>query len=107
METVVVETEIQATTRSGRHELKLVTCAEVIIGASQSEPHTSVTSLRSACVCLLACPVDLAITVNFKSANFTCTCTIIFKFNELDELSSYLLDERWRQQRRRPLVDIG
>ena len=34
------------------------------------------------------CPVDLAITVNFKSANFTCTCTIIFK---LDEPSSYCL----------------
>ena len=28
---------------------------DIIIGASLSEPHTSVTSLRSACVCLLAC----------------------------------------------------
>ena len=26
--------------------------------------------------------MDLALTVNFKSVNFTCTCTIIFKFNE-------------------------
>ena len=26
-----------------------------IIGASLSEPHTSVTALRRACVCLLAC----------------------------------------------------
>ena len=53
----------------------------IVIGASLSEPHsdTSVTSL-----CMLACNcLDLAITVNFKSANFACTCTIIFKFNEL------------------------
>ena len=67
---------------------------DLLIGASLSEPHTS---LRSACVCLLVrwwIP-DLAITVNFKSANFTCTCTIIFKFNELHEPSSYLFDERW------------
>ena len=54
---------------------------DFIIGASLSKPHTSVTSLRSACVPMFACLVDLAITVNFKSANFTCTCTIIFKFN--------------------------
>ena len=42
------------------------------VGVSPSEPHTSVTSLRSACVCLLVC-LDLAVAVNFKSANFTCT----------------------------------
>ena len=48
------------------------------IGASLSELHTSVTSLHSACVCLLAC-LDLALTVNFKSADFACMCAIIFK----------------------------
>ena len=58
-----------------------------IIGASLSEPHTSVTSLRCVCVCVYVW-LDLAVTVNFKSANFT--CTIIFKFNELYEPSSYL-----------------
>ena len=59
-----------------------------IIGASLSEPHTSVTSLRRACVSMLACLLacHLANTVNFKSANFPCTCTIIFKFN--NELAS-------------------
>ena len=41
----------------------------------------NVTSLRCACVCLLC--LDLAITVKFTSANFTCTRTIIFKFNEV------------------------
>ena len=55
----------------------------ILIGASLSEPHTSVTLFPSACVPMFACPVDLAITVNFKSANFTCTCTIIFKLNKL------------------------
>ena len=49
-----------------------------LIGASLSEPHTSVT-YDSACVCLFVC-LDLALTVNFKSADFACTCTIIFKF---------------------------
>ena len=52
----------------------------MVVGASVSEPHISVTSLRRACVSMLAC-LDLANTVNFKSANFPCTCTIIFKFN--------------------------
>ena len=51
--------------------------------------------------------VDLVLTVNFQSVNFTCTCTIIFQFNELDEPSSYLFDERWRQQRQIPPVDTG
>ena len=57
--------------------------------------------------CLLVC-LDLAITVNFKSANFTCTCTIIFNSMNTHLLdarnrkpSSYLFDGRWRQQRRR------
>ena len=36
----------------------------LFIGASLSEPHTSVTSLRSVCVCLCAW-LDLAVTVNF------------------------------------------
>ena len=60
-----------------------------IIGASLSEPHTSVTSLHCVCVFVYVW-LDLAVTVNFRSANFTGMCTIIFKFNELDELSSYL-----------------
>ena len=39
--------------------------------------------------CLLAC-LEFANTVNFKSANFTCTCTIIFKFNnELYSIRGY------------------
>ena len=57
------------------------TIVAVLVGVSLSEPHTSVTSLRCACVCLFAACLDLANTVTFKSANFTCTCTIIFKFN--------------------------
>ena len=35
-----------------------------LIGASLSEPHTSVTSLRT-CVCMFAC-LDRPLTVNFK-----------------------------------------
>ena len=38
----------------------------IIIGASLSEPHTSVTSLRRACVCLLAC-LDLGLSILFKN----------------------------------------
>ena len=39
--------------------------------------------------CLLAC-LEFVNTVNFKSANFTCTCTIIFKFNnELYSIRGY------------------
>ena len=40
-----------------------------LIGASLSEPHTSVTALRT-CVCMLAC-LDRPLTVNFKWAYFT------------------------------------
>ena len=33
------------------------------------------TSLHCVCVCVLLGWLDLAVTINFKSANFTCTCT--------------------------------
>ena len=49
---------------------------QLLIGVSLSEPHTSVTSLRCACVYFVW--LDLAVTVNFISANFTCMYTIIF-----------------------------
>ena len=40
----------------------------LIIGASLSEPHTSVTALHTCvCVCLLAC-FDRSLTVNFKES---------------------------------------
>ena len=38
-----------------------------VIGASLSEPHTSVTALRTR-VCIYAC-LDRSLTVNFKSAH--------------------------------------
>jgi len=51
------------------------------IGASLSEPHTSVTSLR-ACVCMLAC-VDRPRTGNFKYAiSFACA-QFKFKFKKI------------------------
>jgi len=49
-----------------------------IIGASLSEPHTSVISLHSACVCLLAC-LDRPLTINHFRFLF-CMITSYVKF---------------------------
>ena len=54
--------------------------SQTLIGASLSEPHTSMTPLRNACVCVHAWTDHLPEILN--QISLTCTCTIIFKFNE-------------------------
>ena len=50
------EKDVEITTSVGEEGIDSCgTACGSFIGASVSEPHTSVTSLRSACVCLLAC----------------------------------------------------
>ena len=54
------------------------------------------------------CLVDLALTINFKSADFTCTCTIIFNSTNprCKDISIYLFGGLWRQQWWRPLMNL-
>ena len=58
-----------------------VSLSNNLIGASLSEPHTSVTSLR--CVCLVG-PCSYICTVNIKSANFH-----LHVHNNIQQLASF------------------
>ena len=77
----------------------------LLVGASLSEPHTSVTSLHCACVCVLVGSCKYR---QFEISEFHLHVhnnIQILATHLLDarnrEPSSYLFNGRWRQQRRR------
>ena len=84
------------------------TISNLLIGMSLSEPHTSVTALRSVCVCLLGSCTYRKFKISglhLHMHNNIQIPTAIPRGKVNRAIYMYLFDRGWRQQRRRPLVN--